>query len=320
MSPEKAESLVSRGKANKQPNLHSRIPKSKQTSWLGVPLKMGSSGNANRRILVINLLEADSQCLYTTPVRWLSFDHLCRRLEESFKEKIKQRGLWTEEEQAELRGGHYAGNIGNRARICEHLHTELETLSLLSRMLLPRSILPGQQIWKTSPVTPSSQRGKDLKILTLKVLQGYAGRPLLGSVTGSSGPMCCVCLIAELCPTLWGPMDCSLPGSSVHGDSPGKNTGVSCHALLHEIFPTQGLNPGLPHCRQILYHLSHQESPWHLGSPDLAFNPHQGQVGRVACQRELSFENHNCLLGGSFLFLIFISVALPGLRYSIQYL
>ena len=31
-----------------------------------------------------------------------------------------------------------------------------------------------------------------------------------------------------------------------------------CHALLQEIFPTQGLNPGLPHCRQILYHLSHQ--------------------------------------------------------------
>ena len=37
-------------------------------------------------------------------------------------------------------------------------------------------------------------------------------------------------------------MDCSLTGSSVHGDSPGKNTGVSCHALLQEIFPTQGLN------------------------------------------------------------------------------
>ena len=38
-------------------------------------------------------------------------------------------------------------------------------------------------------------------------------------------------------------MDCSLPGSSVHGDSPGKNTGVGCHALLQGIFPTQGLNP-----------------------------------------------------------------------------
>ena len=43
-------------------------------------------------------------------------------------------------------------------------------------------------------------------------------------------------------------------------DSPGKNTGVGCHALLQEIFPTQGSNLGLSHCRQILYHLSHQGS------------------------------------------------------------
>ena len=41
------------------------------------------------------------------------------------------------------------------------------------------------------------------------------------------------------------PMDCDLPGSSVHGDSPGKNTGVGFHALLWGIFPTQGLNPHL---------------------------------------------------------------------------
>ena len=52
-----------------------------------------------------------------------------------------------------------------------------------------------------------------------------------------------------------------LPGSSVHGDSPGKNTGVGYHALLQGIFPTEGSNPGFPHCRQILYHLSHQGSP-----------------------------------------------------------
>ena len=51
-------------------------------------------------------------------------------------------------------------------------------------------------------------------------------------------------------------MDCSLPSSSVHGDSPVKNTGVGCHALFQEIFPTQGSNPGLPHFKQILYHLS----------------------------------------------------------------
>ena len=45
-------------------------------------------------------------------------------------------------------------------------------------------------------------------------------------------------------------------------DFPGKSTGVGCHCLLRGIFPTQGLNPGLPHCRQTLYHLSHQGGPW----------------------------------------------------------
>ena len=44
-------------------------------------------------------------------------------------------------------------------------------------------------------------------------------------------------------------------------NSPGQNTGVGSLSLLQEIFPTQGLNPGLPHCRQILYQLSHQGSP-----------------------------------------------------------
>ena len=67
-----------------------------------------------------------------------------------------------------------------------------------------------------------------------------------------------------LCLNFCDPMDCSPPGSSVHGDSPGKNTGMDCHALLQEIFPTQGSNPGFLHCRCILYHLSHQGSPWIL--------------------------------------------------------
>ena len=47
------------------------------------------------------------------------------------------------------------------------------------------------------------------------------------------------CLVAQSCLTLCDLMDCSLPGSSVPGDSPGKNTGVSCLALLQGIFPTQ---------------------------------------------------------------------------------
>ena len=70
-------------------------------------------------------------------------------------------------------------------------------------------------------------------------------------------------LVAQLCPILCSLMDCNLPGFSVHGDSPGKNTGVGCHALLQGIFLTQGLNPGLPHCRQILHCLSHQGSQFY---------------------------------------------------------
>ena len=78
----------------------------------------------------------------------------------------------------------------------------------------------------------------------------------------------------RLCATLW---------KAAHQDSPGKNTGVGCHfllrmdyivrgppgqntgvgglSLLQGIFPTQGLNPDLPHCRRILYQLSYQGSP-----------------------------------------------------------
>ena len=68
-------------------------------------------------------------------------------------------------------------------------------------------------------------------------------------------------LVTQLCLTLCDPTNCSLPGSFVHGDSPGNNTAVGCHVLLQGIFPTQELNPGLSHCRRILYPLSHQGSP-----------------------------------------------------------
>ena len=52
---------------------------------------------------------------------------------------------------------------------------------------------------------------------------------------------CCamLSLVVLLCPTLYDAMASSPPGSSFHGDSPGKNTGVGCHALL------QGINPGI---------------------------------------------------------------------------
>ena len=65
---------------------------------------------------------------------------------------------------------------------------------------------------------------------------------------------------------LCNPMDCSLPGSCIHGILQARvleSTGVGCHCLLQGIFLTQGSNPGLLHCncRQTLYRLSHQGSP-----------------------------------------------------------
>ena len=73
-----------------------------------------------------------------------------------------------------------------------------------------------------------------------------------------------LCLVSQSGLTLCNPVDCSPPGSCLHGDSPGKNTGVGCHDLFQGIFTTQGLKPSLLHCRQILYLLSHQISPWIL--------------------------------------------------------
>ena len=64
---------------------------------------------------------------------------------------------------------------------------------------------------------------------------------------------CTVCTHAQSCVPLCDPTDCGPPDSSVYGDSSGKNTGVGCLALLQEIFPSQGSNPGLLHCGQIFF-------------------------------------------------------------------
>ena len=72
------------------------------------------------------------------------------------------------------------------------------------------------------------------------------------------------CPSAMSCPTLCNPIGCSLTGSSVPGDSPGKNTGVGCHALLRVTFPTQGLNP--PLVRGLAKHTFSQPPPWLVGS------------------------------------------------------
>ena len=66
--------------------------------------------------------------------------------------------------------------------------------------------------------------------------------------------------VTQLCPTLHDPMDLATRLFCPR-NSPGQNTGVDSRFLLQGIFLTKGSNPSLLHCRWILYHLSHQESP-----------------------------------------------------------
>jgi len=92
---------------------------------------------------------------------------------------------------------------------------------------------------------------------------------------------------------------CSVVSDSLqpHGlyspwNSPGQNTGVGSLSLLQGIFPTQGLNPGLPHYRQILYQLSHQGSPKILGWVAYPFSRGSSQSknqtgGLLHCRRIL---------------------------------
>ena len=67
-------------------------------------------------------------------------------------------------------------------------------------------------------------------------------------------------VVIQLHLTFCNAMDCRPPGSSVHGILWARVLELGSHSLLQVIFPTQGLNPGLPHCMQVLYHLSYQRS------------------------------------------------------------
>ena len=73
-------------------------------------------------------------------------------------------------------------------------------------------------------------------------------------------------MITQSCPTFLQPHGLLFTRLLCPQNSPGKNTGVGSHSLLQRIFPPQGLNPGLLHCRRgILYHLSHLGSAYHTG-------------------------------------------------------
>ena len=129
-----------------------------------------------------------------------------------------------------------------------------------------------------------------------------------------------MCLVTQSCLTLCDPMDCSPPGSYVPGDSPGKNTRVGCQALLQGIYLTQRLNPGLPHCGRILYHLSHQGSPrileWEAYPFSRGYSQCRNQTGSLALRwilYQLSYQ-------GSPIIIFPIQGSDPGLPHCRQIL
>ena len=77
-------------------------------------------------------------------------------------------------------------------------------------------------------------------------------------------------------------------------NSPGQNTGVSSLSLLQGIFPTQGSNPGLLHCRWIIYQLSHKRSPrileW-VAHPCSSKSSRPRNLTRVSCIADRFFTN-----------------------------
>ena len=91
--------------------------------------------------------------------------------------------------------------------------------------------------------------------------------------------------VAQSWPTLCNPMDCPW-------NSPGQNTGPGGHSLLQGIFPTQGLNPGLPHCWQILYQLTHKGSPRILEWVAYPFSR--------GCSRPRNWTGVSCIAGRFF--------------------
>ena len=70
-----------------------------------------------------------------------------------------------------------------------------------------------------------------------------------------------LCLVTQSCPTLSDAMDCGLPGSSVHEILQARIVEWVAMLSSRGIFPIQGSNPGLLHCRQFLYHLNHWGRP-----------------------------------------------------------
>ena len=132
------------------------------------------------------------------------------------------------------------------------------TISLLSLSLF----IADKQNWRTGLIVADTSVPSGFSVwplwLTLSPLS-VCWHIFLTPAFPFSGSHSCICSIEShsiLSDSLW-PHGLYSPRNP-----PGQNTGVGCCSLLQGIFPTQGSNPGLPHCRWIIYQLSHQRSPW----------------------------------------------------------
>ena len=114
------------------------------------------------------------------------------------------------------------------------------------------SPLPALTVWNNFPLSTSLIKGN----LILLVWRGNKGQAIenfhLLKIPVSQS--------LQSCPILCNPLDCSLPGSSGHGILQARILEWVAILFSRGIFSAQGLNLGLHHCRQILYHLSHQGS------------------------------------------------------------
>ena len=130
--------------------------------------------------------------------------------------------------------------------------------------------LPDPEIKSGSPALQADSYQQILSHQGSKAVEEKTcyGPPGNGKLSQKQQSVVCHGLVTNSCPTHCNPMDCSLPGSSVHGIL-SKNTGVGCHFLLQVIFLTQGSNPGLlqsertanPACEQ----KSNTQQYWHPG-------------------------------------------------------
>ena len=109
-----------------------------------------------------------------------------------------------------------------------------------------------RQVWKEDDPCASCGKEGGVPILLIKLTKGRGALDLFVYLFNTIMKL----KVAQSCLTL------RPQGLYSPWDSPGQNTGVGSLSLLHGIFSTQGsTNPGLPHCRQILYQLSQQGTP-----------------------------------------------------------